>query len=128
MSSLKLERIKQRYPQLAPLLDRLIGYVRAQSADAQEYIVPKLAAADLHLSDGEAFVLLQVLADGGLFRRVYNVYCRKENALLATVQSLDALDELSPHCDFCDVDHDPLDLKVEIAFRLENEGSKDLAA
>jgi hypothetical protein len=128
MSSLKLERIKQKYPQLAPLLDRLITYIRAQSADGQEYIVPKLAAAALKFSDGEAFVLLQVLADGGLLRRVYNVYCRKENALLATVDSLDALDELPPHCDFCDVDHDSLDLKVEVAFSLADEGLRDLAA
>lgn len=128
MSSLKLERIKQRYPQLALLLDRLIAYIRAQSAGGQEYIVPKLAAAALQVSDGEAFVLLQVLADAGLLRRVYNVYCRKENALLATVDSLDALDELPPHCDFCDVDHDPSDLKVEVAFSLADEGLKDLAA
>jgi hypothetical protein len=78
------------------LLEGLITYIRAQSADGQEYIVPKLAAAALKFSDGEAFVLLQVLADGGLLRRVYNVYCRKENALLATVDSLDALDELPP--------------------------------
>jgi hypothetical protein len=127
MSSTKLESIKQRHPGLSGLLDRLSDYIRAQTASGQEYIVPKLAAAALQLNDGEAFVLLEILAEGGLLRRVFNVYCRKNNALLATADSLDALDEVA-HCDFCDVDHDPSDLKVEVAFSLASDGLKDLAA
>jgi hypothetical protein len=127
MSSPKLERIKQRHPGLSTLLDRLSDYILVQTRSGQEYIVPKLAAAALHLNDGEAFVLLEVLAEGGVLRRVYNVYCRKNNALLDTVDTLDALDGVA-HCDFCDVDHDPSDLKVEVAFSLGNDGLKDLAA
>ena len=127
MSSPKLERIKQQNPDLSPLLDRLSAYIREQTTDGRGYIVPKLAAASLHLTDGEAFVLLEMLADAGVLGRVFNVYCRKNNALLATVDSLDALDEVA-HCDFCDVDHDPSDLKVEVAFSLADDGLKDLAA
>jgi hypothetical protein len=127
MSSPKLERIKQRYPDLSTLLDRLSDYIRAQTGDGQGYIVPKLAAAALGLTDGEAFVLLEILAQAAVLRRVFNVYCRKNNAQLATVDSLDALDEVV-HCDFCDVDHDPSDLKVEVAFSLADDGLKDLAA
>lgn len=115
MSSPKFERVKQLHPELAPLLDRLREYVRAQTTSGQEYLVPKLAAAALKLTDGEAFVLLGLLAQGGVVRRVYNVYCRKNNALLATVDTPEALDEIA-HCDFCDTDHDPADLKLEIAF------------
>jgi hypothetical protein len=127
MSSPKFERVKQLHPGLSALLDRLWDYIRSQHSSGQEYVVPKLAAAALKLNDGEAFVLLDLLAQAGLLRRVYNVYCRKENALLATVNSLEALDKVA-HCDFCNCDHDPSDLKVEIAFIPANGDMRDLAA
>lgn len=127
MSSPKFERIKQQYPGLSELLDRVGKYVQAQISSGQQYVIPKLVAAALRLNDGEAFVLLDVLAKGGVLRRVYNVYCRKENSLLATVESQEALDELS-HCDFCGCDHAPSDLKVEIAFTPARGDLKDLAA
>jgi hypothetical protein len=127
MSSPKFERVKRAHPDLAPLLDRLARYVSDQTQDGQEYIVPKLAAAALQLNDGEAFVLLEILAEGGVLRRVYNVYCQKQRVLLETVDSLEALDDVS-HCDFCGADHDPSDLKVEIAFAAAKNDAKDLAA
>jgi hypothetical protein len=127
MSSPKFERVKQRHPTLAALLDRLLDHVVRQIGEGPGYVVPKLAAADLRLSDGEAFILLELLAEGGVLRRVYNVYCRKENTLLATVTSLDALDEIG-RCDFCDAEHDPSQLKVEIAFQNADGGLEDLAA
>lgn len=128
MSSQELGRIKQQYPRLAPLLDRLIAYIRAQTDDKQEYVIPKLAAAALRLNDGEAFVLLDLLVQAGVLRRVYNVYCRTENALLATVDSPDELDKIPPHCDFCDRDHELPDLKVEVAFTPTENALRDLAA
>jgi hypothetical protein len=115
MSSPKFERVKEQHPGVSELLDRIGNYIEAQIGSGQEYIIPKLAAAGLGLNDGEAFVLLEMLAEAGILRRVYNVYCRKHNALLATVETLEALDEVS-HCDYCDVDHDQSELKVEIAF------------
>jgi len=127
MSSPKFDRVKQLHPDLAELLDRLGRYIRVQASDGQQYIVPKLAAAALRLKDGEAFILLEMLAESGLLRRIFNVYCRKNNALLATVDSLDALDEIA-HCDFCNCDHDSSELKVEVAFRLSDDGLKDIAA
>lgn len=128
MSSPKFERVKQQHPGLAVLLDRLREYIRAQTATGQKYIVPKLAAAALKLSDGEAFVLLNLFVQAGLVRTVYNVYCRKNNALLATVDRPEALDEVS-HCDFCNDDHDPSDLKAEIAFSIEGQDfNRDVAA
>jgi hypothetical protein len=123
----KFEHVKQQYPGLAALLDRLGEYIQTQARDGQPYFIPKLAAPALGLSDGEAFVLLDLLANGGVLHRVYNVYCKKNNALLTTVDNLEALDEVS-HCDFCDVDHDSSDLKVEIAFAPVSSDRKDLAA
>ena len=123
----KFEHVKQRYPGLAALLDRLGEYIRSQARDGQPYFIPKLAAAALGLSDGEVFVLLDLLANGGVLHRVYNVYCRPNNALLTTVDNLEALDEVS-HCDFCDIDHDPSDLKVEVAFAPASSDLRDLAA
>lgn len=127
MLSPKFERVKERYPGLAGLLDRLGEYIRSQMRSGQQYVIPKLAAAALHVNDGEAFVLLEMLSEGEVLHRVYNVYCRKNNALLATVERLDALDEVS-RCDFCDVDHDPSDLKVEVAFRPAPRDLSDMAA
>jgi hypothetical protein len=127
MLSPKFEHVKQRYPGLSALLDRVGEYIQTHIRNGQEYVIPKLAAAALHLNDGEAFVLLDLLAKEGVLRRVYNVYCRKNNVLLATVDNLEALDEVS-HCDFCNVDHDPSDLKVEVAFVLASSDLKDLAA
>lgn len=127
MSSPELERAKQRHPGVASLLDRLAAYITAQIISGQKYIIPKLAAAALGLNDGEAFVLLEMLAAEGFLRRVYNVYCRRENALLTTVDSLEALDEVG-HCDFCDCEHDPSDLKVEVAFAPATGDLRDIAA
>lgn len=127
MSSPKFERIKQQYPGLSALLDRVREYIESHIRDGQHYVIPKLVAAALGLNEGEAFVLLDLLANAGVLRRVYNVYCRKENALLTTVDNLDALDEVA-HCDFCDMDHDPADLKVEIAFAPASSDLKDVAA
>ena len=115
MSSPKFESVKRNNPRIATLLDRLGEYIRDQVQSRQRYIVPKLAGAALRLNDGEAFVLLEILAAGGLLQRVYNLYCEKTGALLATVEDPKQLDEI-PRCDFCDEDHDLSGLKVEIAF------------
>jgi len=119
MSSPKFERVKQRNPRLADFLERLVGYINAQIRNGQTYIIPKLAAAALRLTDAETVVLLEILAKGDILQRVYNVYCRESNMLLATVDSIDALDEI-PHCDDCDRDHAPQDLKVQIAYKPKN--------
>jgi hypothetical protein len=127
MSYHKLERIKNLYPTLAPLFDGMWNYILRQYKSGEMYFIPKLAAAYLKINDGEAFVLLDLLAQNDLLKRVYNVYCKKENTYLTTVDSPDALDEIS-HCDVCNVDHDPNDLKVEIAFALDKKSLKDIAA
>lgn len=115
MSSPKFESVKRNNPRIAALLDRLGDYIRDQVQSGRSYIVPKLAGAALGLNDGEAFVLLEILAAGSLLQRAYNLYCGKTGALLATVEDPKQLDEL-PHCDYCDEDHDLSGLKVEIAF------------
>lgn len=127
MSSPKFEHVKTENPGLSELLDKLNEYIRAQIDRGQKYIIPKLAAAALGLNDGEAFVLLDLLAKGDLLQRVYNVYCRLNGALLETVDSFEALDEIA-HCDFCDADHDQSAFKVEIAFRPNAGGLSDVAA
>jgi hypothetical protein len=90
-------------------------YIQNQIQSGQTFVLPKLAGAALRLNDGEAFVLLEILATGGLLRRIYNLYCRKTGVLLATVDDPRQLDEI-PHCDYCDEDHQLQDLKVELAF------------
>lgn len=115
MSSPKFEGVKRSNPRIAELLERLGTYIQNQIQSGQTYIVPKLAAAALGLNDGEAFVLLEILAAGDLLQRIYNLYCRNTGILLATVDDPKQLDEI-PHCDDCDEDHRLSDLKVEVAF------------
>jgi hypothetical protein len=127
MSSPKFEDVKRRNPGLAALLDRLAGYIRAQTDAGRQFVIPKLAAAELRISDGEAFVLLEMLAQAGLLSRVYNVYCRKNDLLLATVTSIPALEEFH-HCDECDRDHDPSEFRVQVAFSVEGDELLRVAA
>src|SRR4051812_14355639 len=123
MPSPKLERVKSQHREVSDLLQGVFEYVRHQIAEHQEFVIPKLAAAALGINEGEAFVLLEMLASGGLLKRQYNVYCRDKDILLQSVDSLEGLDNIN-HCDFCDVSHRPSDLYVEIAFRpIERQGS-----
>jgi hypothetical protein len=119
MSSPKFERVKKNNPRLSDFLDRLVSYINSQIQSGESYIIPKIAAAALRLTDAEAVVLLEVLVKGEILQRIYNVYCRKNETLLTTVENIDDLDRL-PRCDDCDECHSPRDLKVEIAYRVKN--------
>jgi hypothetical protein len=127
MSSPKFESVKRNNPDLSNFLDRLVGYIRTQIRSGQPFIVPKLAAAGLGINEGEAFVLLELMARGHVLRRVYNLYCIKTGVLLATVSDPRALDDI-PRCDDCDAEHDKSELKVEIAFEIENGDLYEVAA
>jgi hypothetical protein len=83
MLSPKFEHVKQRYPGLSPLLDRVGQYIQSHVRDGQEYVIPKLAAAALHLNDGEAFVLLDLLAAGSItFTAVRTTRCWLRSIIL----------------------------------------------
>lgn len=116
MQSPKLEHVKARHVGVASLLDRLAEYVERQSAAKQSFVVPKLVGAALGISDGESYVLMEMMAESELLKRQYNVYCRKEGVLLTSVDSIEALNDI-PSCDFCDSCHAPDELVVEVAFR-----------
>jgi hypothetical protein len=122
MPSPKLERVKARNRALSDFLDKMAGYVFQQISSGERFVVPKLAAAVLNINEGEAFVLLKILAEGGVLQQVYNIYCRPTGIYLTTVASLDQLDDVDkiPYCDDCDFQHEPQDLTVEIAFRPKN--------
>jgi hypothetical protein len=121
MSLPKFEHVKRNHPKLADWLDQLNVYICTQLSSGAAFLLPKLAAAKLGLTDGEAFILLELLAREGILHRVYNVRCRETDTLLATVDSIDALDDI-PHCDDCDSDHPSSDLRVEIAFKPVGDG------
>jgi hypothetical protein len=103
-------------------------YIKRQLASRQEFIIPKLAAAALGIKEGEAFVLLKMMADGGLLQQQYNVYCRDKDLYMTSVDTLDALDKIGD-CDDCDTRHEAHELVSEIAFRpTHGIGENDLAA
>lgn len=126
MPSPKLERVKARHREVADLLDRLAEYIARQTSSGEEFIVPKLAAAALQINEGEAFVLLKMMADEHLLKQVYNIYCKEQGTYITSVDTLNELDHV-PYCDDCDAQHEPHELTVEIAFRPETS-SVNLAA
>jgi hypothetical protein len=105
-----------------------MSYIRRQTGRGQDFILPKLAGAELRIGDGEAYVLLEILTRAGVLDRAFNVYCKSNDMLLATVSTEDQLDQI-PHCDYCDRDHEPQDLRLELAFELhrENNGVREAA-
>ncbi len=121
MSYPKFERAKLANPELTQLLESLMTYISNQASIGQTFIVPKLAAAVLKLNDGEAYVLLEILANAEILDRVFNVYCKRTGMLLATVHSVEQLSQV-PDCDYCDVRHESRELRLELAFEL-NQGS-----
>ena len=123
----KFELAKQKHPELAELLDHLMVYMQRQIRNGEKFFIPKLAAAALGLSDGEAFVLLELLARAGTVQRAFNVYCKKDGGLLTTVHSETELNGV-PHCDECDDDHSLDDLRLEIAFEPFEEPKPALKA
>jgi hypothetical protein len=94
----------------------MFSYIGRQTAAGQRFLLPKLAGAALRLNDGEAYVLLELLANSGLLDRVFNIYCRKTGTLLTTVENEEDLYKV-PYCHDCDYQHDSHDLRLEIAFR-----------
>jgi hypothetical protein len=127
MSSPKFELAKKQNPELAGLLDQLMGYIRHQIKAGQNFILPKLAGAKLRMNDSEAYVLLEILAKAGVLQHAFNVYCKKTGVLLATVEREDKLDKI-PYCDECDCDHEPQDLRLELAFELPRSSGSQKAA
>ncbi|MBB5062329.1 hypothetical protein [Granulicella mallensis] len=127
MLSRKFERAKRDNPGLSDLLDELMQYLERQQQSGQHFFLPKLAAAKLRLNDGEAYVLLEVLARAGVLTRAFNVYCKKSGALLATVSSEDKLNDI-PHCDECDEDHERDGLRLELAFQFPSARDIGMAA
>jgi hypothetical protein len=114
----RLELAKSNRPRLADLYSRMWDYAVERYRQGFEFVVPRLAAPILDISNGEAFVLLEQLAASGLFRTTYRVYCRPEGKLLATVDSLEALDHVHlDHCDFCNTDHAQDELVVRTEFK-----------
>jgi len=127
MLSRKFERAKRDNPGLSDLLDQLMQYLESQKQSGQTFFLPKLAAAKLRLNDGEAYVLLEVLARAGVLTRAFNVYCKKSGELLATVSSEDKLNDI-PHCDECDEDHEGDGLRLELAFQFPSVRDVGMAA
>jgi hypothetical protein len=102
-------------------------YIDRQRQNGQSFFLPKLAAADLGLNDGEAYVLLELLARAGVLQRAFNIYCKTSGELLATVSSEKELKEV-PHCDECDIDHELGELRLELAFELPPDSGVRKAA
>ena len=104
------------------LLNRVRVHINANGA---RYITPRDVGLGIGLSDGEAFVLLELLVKANVLKRAYNVYCILTDTIVSTVQYLETLDEVSTFCPTCNTEHDPSQLRVEIAFEEINGNFKE---
>jgi hypothetical protein len=95
MSSPSFEHVRRNNPGLSDLLDLLMGYINRQKENGQLFFLPKLAAASIGRNDGEAYVLLELLANAGVLQRAFNVYCKTNGELIRTVNTESELRSLA---------------------------------
>ena len=127
----KFEYAKQQHSDMADLLDRMQSYVHRQYGAGEPYIIPSLAGAAISLTDGEAYVLLEILASAGVVERAFNVYCRATDRYLTTAKSIEELDDprlFDGFCDECGHQHDASEMRVELAFTVAKENRLSEAA
>jgi len=125
----ELERIKSKHPQLASIIDKLVGYIEREAAEGHDRITPPLAAGYLKLSEAETLGLLSLLEDARIVRPIYEIVCRNTNAVLATAKDRRGIREILPiHCNLCDDEHDAEDVRIELVFKLLPQAATTNAA
>ena len=95
------------------LLNRVKVHI---NANGSQYITPRDVGLGVGINDGEAFVLLNLLAKAKILKRAYNVYCISTDTIMDSVEYTETLDEISRFCPTCNSEHEPSQLRVEIAF------------
>lgn len=127
MPSKKLETFSKRNPKLAPLIQKLEEYLRKLAEQGINEVIPRVAAAQLGISEADTLGLLKLFHDAGLVKPRYDLICKPTNSVVGSFYSLDEVpDEVE--CVFCGKDHDADDLRVDLVFEPSHERASNAAA
>lgn len=126
MPSKKLESFSKRNPELEPLIQKLADYMRWLSDQGIGELIPRVAAAQLGISEADTLGLLSVFQDAGLMKPQYQLVCIRTKSVLGTYASLGEVPDEAP-CEHCDRDHDSDDLRIELVFAIKGLASNAAA-
>jgi len=127
MPSKKLENFSRRNPELAPLVRKLADYIQWLSEQNIKELIPRVAAAQLGVSEADTLGLLSLFQDAGIVEPRYHLVCKATGSVLGSYRSLDEVPD-SIECNVCGKEHDSDDLRVDLAFEITPQGRAANAA
>lgn len=127
MQSKKLEDFSRRNPAIAPLVVKLRQYIRWLSEQGIREVLPRVAAAQLGISEGDTLGLLGLFETAGLLKSRYDLICVPTRAVLASFDTFKHVPD-EYECALCGRGHDADDLRIELAFAIDEGRAADAAA
>jgi|ERR1700686_1721585 len=127
MPSKKLETFSKHNPKLAPLVQRLEEHMRWLVGQRISEVIPRVAAAQLGISEADTLGLLTLFQNAGLVKPRYDLVCKPTSSVVGSFYSLDDVPD-RVECQFCGKDHDADDLRVDLVFELSHERASNAAA
>jgi hypothetical protein len=127
MLSKKLESFSKRNPKLAPLIEKLAEYLQWLEEREIGEVIPRVAAAQLGISEADTLGLLSVFHEAGLVRPRYDLVCRTANSVMESYYSLDEIPD-KIECQLCGKEHDADDLRVDLVFEITQSRAANAAA
>jgi hypothetical protein len=127
MPSKKLENFSRRNPELAPFVQKLAEYIRWLSDHNVNVLVPRVAAAQLGISEADTLGLLSLFQDAGLVQPRYQLVCKRTSSVLGSYDSLKKVPD-NIECSVCGEEHDADDLRVDLVFEIAQGQTANAAA
>jgi hypothetical protein len=127
MRSKKLESFSKQNPKLAPLVEKLEEYIQWLAERGIKEVIPRVAAAQLGVSEADTLGLLSLFQDAGLVKPRYDLVCKATSSVVGSFYSLDEVpDEVD--CQICGKEHDADDLRVDLVFEIAEGRAANAAA
>lgn len=127
MQSRKLETMSKRKPTLAPLIEQLEEYLNSLENQNIEQVVPRVAAAKLHISEADALALLGLFQEAGVVRPRYDLVCLPTRSVLSSYYKRTEIPD-TEFCKICGTEHDCDGLRVELVFEIvQTQAARALA-
>ena len=105
----------------------MAGYIVRIREQRQTEIEPSLAARELRTTEAHVTGLLMLLEEEEMVRHVYNIYCAKNRAFLASARERNEIPRVL-YCKFCEKEHNrPDDFEIELAFQIIDAAWERLA-
>jgi hypothetical protein len=127
MPSKKLENFSKNNPELAPLVRKLEEYLRWLQERGIKEVIPRVAAAQLGISEADTLGLLSVFEEAGRVKPRYDLVCKSTNSVLGSYYSLREIPD-TIECQACGREHDADDLRADLVFEIAQSRAANAAA